>query len=421
FAAGRTNDPITTDQTDCCQELNHRFLLAGHLPGGGDWRRGIVVDLSRWQQALRAEISEGDRRMARRYGLPADALAGGAVASQASVSPAWTALRARPAGTPLEDVRFLLDHDRAVLDEIRRAARRPSAELRSSAELGVEELQAQLARLKGWVYPFRASCVAGLIEGDAATAFADLETMLRLGEAAGSQPVLPGALAKMSIIELSLSPLWQGLVEHQWPDAELAQIENRLRRVNPVADVRRSLPQPRAGEPPVHSGPDRPSRDGVWHSIYLARLDPDGPSARLQLSAAERALLDADADAAARALLDGMEQTIGKTVESQNGITLARTACALERYWLANRRYPETLDELVPGFLPKPPVDPANGGPLKYRREAPDRFVLYSVGVNGQDDGGRITASGYSGRTEPGDSVWRNHPAQSAVTDTPQR
>jgi hypothetical protein len=51
-------------------------------------------------------------------------------------------------------------------------------------------------------------------------------------------------------------------------------------------------------------------------------------------------------------------------------------------------RYPAKLDELVPRYLPAVPIDVFTGGPLIYRPEK-DGYLLYSVGVNGNDDGGR--------------------------------
>ena len=50
----------------------------------------------------------------------------------------------------------------------------------------------------------------------------------------------------------------------------------------------------------------------------------------------------------------------------------------------------ERLQELVPAFLDKLPHDVINGEPLKYRREANDRFTLWSVGWNGTDEGRTI-------------------------------
>jgi len=53
-------------------------------------------------------------------------------------------------------------------------------------------------------------------------------------------------------------------------------------------------------------------------------------------------------------------------------------------------------------------VDPFSGGPYHYRLEG-DGYVLYSVSINGVDDGGALAPAGVSGNAEfgKGDLVWR--------------
>jgi hypothetical protein len=65
-----------------------------------------------------------------------------------------------------------------------------------------------------------------------------------------------------------------------------------------------------------------------------------------------------------------------------------RTALAVERFRLAHGRLPEKLNELVPQFLSVVPIDPFDGAPLRYHRLAKG-YVIYSVGQDGHDDGGR--------------------------------
>jgi hypothetical protein len=73
---------------------------------------------------------------------------------------------------------------------------------------------------------------------------------------------------------------------------------------------------------------------------------------------------------------------------AQCAVDLATVACALERYRLANGEFPPTLVALVPQFATKLPHDLITGEPLKYRRTETG-FVLYSVGFNKMDDGGK--------------------------------
>jgi hypothetical protein len=82
-------------------------------------------------------------------------------------------------------------------------------------------------------------------------------------------------------------------------------------------------------------------------------------------------------------------------------------ACALERYRLAHGEYPETLEALVPQFIERLPHDIINGQPLKYRRVEGMGFLLYSVGWNGTDDGGRTVSNAERPENlKSGDWVW---------------
>jgi hypothetical protein len=68
--------------------------------------------------------------------------------------------------------------------------------------------------------------------------------------------------------------------------------------------------------------------------------------------------------------------------------SLAISAIALHRFFVAEGRYPNRIEELIPQFLAEVPQDPLDGKPLKYRFDAGSGFLLYSSGVDGEDDGG---------------------------------
>jgi hypothetical protein len=73
----------------------------------------------------------------------------------------------------------------------------------------------------------------------------------------------------------------------------------------------------------------------------------------------------------------------------QANLRNARVAIAVERYRLAHKdkQWPENLDQLVPAYLDKVPTDPFDDQPIRYRRVGKD-VVIYSVGLDGVDDGG---------------------------------
>jgi hypothetical protein len=80
-----------------------------------------------------------------------------------------------------------------------------------------------------------------------------------------------------------------------------------------------------------------------------------------------------------------------KTALAESARRLTVTAIALKRYHLQNGVYPVTLDDLVPAFLPAVPADFMDGKPLRYKLRPDGDFLLYSVGEDGQDNGGDPT------------------------------
>ena len=78
------------------------------------------------------------------------------------------------------------------------------------------------------------------------------------------------------------------------------------------------------------------------------------------------------------------------TATTQTLLDQDSLACALERYRAANGGYPETLEALVPQFASKLPHDLFDGRPLRYRRTDDGRYLLYSIGWNSKDDGGKM-------------------------------
>lgn len=63
-------------------------------------------------------------------------------------------------------------------------------------------------------------------------------------------------------------------------------------------------------------------------------------------------------------------------------------AIAVERFRVAHGQLPENLNELVPQFISAVPLDPFDGQPLRYHRLTKG-YVIYSIGSDGHDDGGR--------------------------------
>jgi hypothetical protein len=69
-------------------------------------------------------------------------------------------------------------------------------------------------------------------------------------------------------------------------------------------------------------------------------------------------------------------------------LELVKLACALAEYRAEHGSFPVRLDELMPEYVTKIPQDLFSAAELHYARDG-DGYVLYSVGANGKDEGGK--------------------------------
>ena len=81
-------------------------------------------------------------------------------------------------------------------------------------------------------------------------------------------------------------------------------------------------------------------------------------------------------------------------------LRVAALALAVERYRLANGKLPEQLADMLPELLETIPLDPYDGKPLRYGRLDPG-FVVYSIGKDRTDDGGKERPARRRGQEEP--------------------
>lgn len=76
-------------------------------------------------------------------------------------------------------------------------------------------------------------------------------------------------------------------------------------------------------------------------------------------------------------------------LEHRSFVRLGKSALAIERHRLAHAgSLPESLAELVPAYLPEVPLDLFDGQSLRYRK-LPKGYVVYSIGRDLSDDGGK--------------------------------
>ncbi len=102
-------------------------------------------------------------------------------------------------------------------------------------------------------------------------------------------------------------------------------------------------------------------------------------------------------DVYARVLIAGLDRTVEANYRCRTEMHAAAAALAIAAYRADNGgRWPESLEALVPDYLPELPRDAMARGapPIRYD---PARRILWSVGIDAEDDGGDATSTRASG------------------------
>ena len=137
--------------------------------------------------------------------------------------------------------------------------------------------------------------------------------------------------------------------------------------------------------------------------VEIARLPPEQQEAPLKDL---RATLK-DEPLLVRLLAPAVEKVTQTCRRSRAETRCAIAALAAERYRRAQGHWPDRLEALVAaGYLDRVPDDLYAGGPLRWRR-LDDGAVVYSVGPDGQDNGGRLDrANAPAEGTDLGFRLW---------------
>jgi len=340
-----------------------------------------------------------------------------------------------PAGMPAaQAVLYAFEGRRAVLDQITEAARRPRAQHDLRYADGPNALLPHLAIHKSMAGKLRTRSAARVAAGDTAGAAEDIDTILRLAELTGEDPVLIGYLVRVAIQSSAFSAFWDGTLQHAWSDAQLAAFQQRFEGLK----QRDSLVKAFRGErlfgktcfelmregrlDPDTLGAMESDESGnsfgwglvprawllqnqAYHSKVLdqvvgalQRCDPErGIASKGSIWETERVEQTVFNTAGRRfhpyrifthLLLPGLAKVHAKADRSLTTSRLAITVAGLERHRLATGRYPKSLDDLVPKWVPTVPLDPMDGQPLRYRLNADGTFTVYGIGPNHSDDNG---------------------------------
>jgi len=403
-------------------------------PKDGDWRTAKISDLKTWRDYYRALAAKTNE-------FP--------VAPQPQ--------------SPAADVLLALSKYAPAIEELRQAGQLPDSRfpLDYDNENPAEILLPHLSMLKQCSLALQLRAIAELQNGQSDQALADVKLALRLTDSIHTEPFLITHLVRIAMVQITLQPVYEGLAEHKWSEAQLVELDSELAKLDFLPDYRLAMrgemvlcqegvtdylrrhPEQLSnisgdfgGDEGNSSSPGtffksfsyyslipsgwfyqnelRGSRFMVQQYLPLADLEQrtvSPASLRRTETALELEFKHANPYNRLEAMfLPSLGGAVKKFAHAQSSVDLARVAIALERYRLVHAEFPQLLDALTPQFLEKIPHDIINGQPLHYRRTDDGQFVLYSVGWNEKDDGGVVAFK--EGKTptvdiSQGDWVWR--------------
>ena len=353
--------------------------------------------------------------------------------------------------SPAADVLLALSRYDEPVEELRQAAELPYSRfpLNYDSDFPATILLPHLAAVKSCSRMLQLRAIAESQNGQSDKALNDVKLMLRLIDSIRTEPFLISHLVRIAMLNITLQPVWEGLQDHEWSDAQLVELDQELGRLDFLADYEFSMRGERVlsmanieylrrtrdlglfsddgntssgfSKAAFHLVPNSffyqnelaiarghqewllPVMDVEQHIVSPKKVEVAASSIdKIRTHWSPNTVL-------AAMMLPGLERSSQRFAYAQSSMDMARVACALERYRLTQGNYPETLDALSPQFIESFPHDVIGGQPLKYHRTDYGQFALYSVGWNGKDDGGvvvfRKNSNGYVD-VDKGDWVW---------------
>jgi tetratricopeptide (TPR) repeat protein len=431
---GKVVKPFNTNVVDRLAISAYDSATWPFDPTNGYWARGTFTDLSAWQKYYRTPSTND--------GVPTN---------EFPISP-------QPQ-SPAADVLLALSKFDSTIEELRQAGQLPYSRfpLNYTADHPFDVRLIHLAAIKRCVQILQLRAEAELELGQSDKALDDVKLSFRLIDSIRTEPFLISHLVRIANLQIILQPVWQGTMKHQWSDAQLAEIEQELGKLDFLKDCQFSMRGERnscllmvdnmrsrrsyedfrglfyhtqtddntnwqwkefSKAVIYHLVPDgwfyqnEVEMGKVYQQIYLPMTDPAKRLAFPQMDQSNEMFFASmklrPRNYFVRMFLPAIEAAERKFAYAQESADLAQVGCALERYRLAHNEYPETLDALAPQFISQIPHDIIGGQPLHYRRTDGGKYLLYSVGWNETDDNGVVELRPNSTSVDitKGDWVW---------------
>lgn len=325
----------------------------------------------------------------------------------------------------------------AHLEKVRAALRQPRCRFPIKIEDGPDALLPHLAWLKTEAQNFRIVALIATERGDKDAAVMALKAVSQTGQVLAKEPPLISQLVRVACLDLALNGVEQLLSRQPLTADELEKLRRFLDELNLTGIARSALVSERPfslclfdPEVVARASARKPSdedsgnpeenarrvRAGFGSMRALGFWDPDR---RLMLETFNEAidlagqetpeslrrievLFDEVAVKARKfppklfssMMLPALQKVPARFASFEARRQAALTAIAVKRFRLEHGgQLPESLAEIVPGYLPAIPPDPFDGNPLRFRK-LERGFVVYSIGSDREDNGGKEPVGG---------------------------
>ena len=253
-------------------------------------------------------------------------------------------------------------------------------------------------------------------EGQTELAARSVGSSLALACSLAEQPTLISLLVRIALDGMAIDDLEWALSKAPLTDAGLAALARAVERAENPEGLTRALVGERClGSSMIQMFPSAPGgpadtsplctllvkASGLWdmeHTAYLRMMGESiaqsGKPFPDRFAAFQpEATGDREDELPGRHFVASMLALVidGAAEEDANHTGLmraARAGLAVERYRLARGELPARLDDLVPEYLDAVPTDPIDGKQLRYKK-LDKGYVVYSIGPDGTDDGGK--------------------------------
>ncbi len=275
---------------------------------------------------------------------------------------------------------------------------------------GTTMVTLDLGDVKGCVQLLAEQTMLLAHQGDADAAIKNIARQLALGESFKKDPDFVSQLMRMAVIAMNCSSVEYILNRTTLTDEQLAGLQQRLSHVCQDDRMAPGLIGERLSIICLIDHPEQDLSDipGISRELlqtpgfidknlamslklYAQYIDA------MKLPGHQRLLrcreIEAEVDELSnfypltKMLAPSVTHIVQRDLRVDAQVDCARVALGIERYRLAKGALPKVLDDLVPQYIDKVPIDPFDGKPVRYKLTEPG-YIVYSIGADGSDEGG---------------------------------